>query len=71
MPNFYNMDYVNLKCKSKEEDQMFVAIGQYVSFEVIENGYSSQILIDRNDLEKLLPLLLKYYYKLHEYDWMD
>jgi len=65
------MDYVNLKCKSKENDQMFVAIGQYVSFEVIENNYSSQILIDRNDLEKLLPLLIKYYYKLHEYDWMD
>lgn len=68
MPNFYIMDYINLKCKAKEKDQMFVAIGKRISFEVIEDGYSSTVLIERDDLEKLLPLLLKYYYKLHSYE---
>lgn len=71
MPNFYIMDYVKFECKGKENDQMFVAVGQFVSFEVIENGYSSQVLIDRNDLDRLMPLLLKYYYKLHDYERLD
>jgi hypothetical protein len=62
------MDYIEIECKVNEENKIYVAIGQYVSFEVIENGYSSQVLIDRNDFEKLLPLLVKYYYKQHDYE---
>lgn len=62
------MDYIKFECKGKEGDEMYVAIGKYISFEVIEDGFSSNIVIDRNDLEKLIPLMLKYYYKLHDYE---
>ncbi len=62
------MDYIKFECKGKKEDEMCVAIGKYISFEVIEDGYSSNVVIDRNDVEKLIPLLLKYYYKLHDYE---
>lgn len=62
------MDYIKFECKVKKEDEMFVAIGKHITFEVIEDGYSSNIVIDRNDVEKLIPLMLKYYYKLHDYE---
>lgn len=62
------MDYIKFECKKKESDEMYVAIGKYISFEVIENGFSSSVVIDRTDVEKLIPLMLKYYYKLHDYE---
>jgi hypothetical protein len=43
---------------------MFVSIGEYLCFECVEGENRAAVTISNNDIEKLLPFILKFYYNL-------
>jgi hypothetical protein len=43
---------------------MFVSIGEYLCFECVEGENRAAVTITRNDVEKLLPFILKFYYNI-------
>lgn len=56
-------DYLEFKCTNVANDLMFVSIGEYLCFECIEGENRAAITISKSDIEKLIPFILKYYYK--------
>ena len=56
-------DYLEFQCTNIQNDKMFVSIGEYLCFECVEGENRAAITISKSDIEKLLPLILKYYYK--------
>ncbi len=57
-------DYLEFKCADIETDTMFVSIGKYLCFECIEKNERAAVTLTREDIEKLIPFMLKYYYNL-------
>jgi hypothetical protein len=64
-------DYIKIDCKFREGDKAFFSIGTKFGIEIIEDNVSSSIILDKEDIEKILPLMLAYYYKLNIYERMD
>jgi Holliday junction resolvase len=57
-------DYLEFECINISSDVMFVSIGEYLCFECVEGENRAAVTITRNDLEKLLPFILKFYYNI-------
>jgi len=57
-------DYLEFKCANIPSDVMYVSIGEYLCFECVEGESRAAITITRNDIEQLLPFILKYYYNI-------
>lgn len=57
-------DYLEFKCSKVTNDTMFVSIGEYLCFECIEGKDRAAVTISKDDIEKLLPFILKYYYNI-------
>jgi hypothetical protein len=57
-------DYLEFQCANVLNDVMFVSIGEYLCFECVEGENRAAVTISNNDIEKLLPFILKFYYNL-------
>lgn len=57
-------DYLEFKCFNVSTDKMFVSIGDKLCFECVEGESRAAVTITRNDIEQLLPFILKYYYNI-------
>jgi Holliday junction resolvase len=57
-------DYLEFECINISSDVMFVSIGEYLCFECVEGENRAAVTITRNDVEKLLPFILKFYYNI-------
>ena len=57
-------DYLEFECINISSDVMFVSIGEYLCFECVEGENRAAVTITRNDIEKLLPFILKFYYNI-------
>jgi len=64
-------DYIEIKCKDNERDKAYFSIGTKFGIQIIEDNLSTTIVLDKQDIEKILPLMLAYYYKLNVYERLD
>lgn len=58
-----NKDYLEFECCEISTDKVFISDGHNLCIECVENGQRAAVCISRDDIEKLLPYLLNFYYR--------
>jgi hypothetical protein len=62
--NFLKMDFIEFTCKlsPESEESLIVGTGETMLFSIYRGSTYMEVGLNKEDIDRLIPLLLKFYY---------